>query len=293
VSNAQTLEELNGQESQQSLRPVHRYLQKHNATRPWLEVAHRFGVTSAFWLVASSLLGLGDRHCGNIMVRDDGSLVHLDYGYILGSDPKLQKILQTIGCAGAIRVDLQDILDILGPSEEDAFWKPLRLTFKVLRSHARLLIEQLQIFQELFPQDLDVPSFISQSCYADKSDEKASDMFVEFVQRCSQSNYVSLVDMAHAQAQKQLLSKAVATAASGFGSFVTSTLQGLEYADNCKVCRCLFARTWMECFDCAWRYHCRKCQSSVCRRCLAFEKNELRGTCLLCVQQAAQESHEF
>ena len=40
----------------------------------------------AFWTVTTFLLGVGDRHLENIMIRRDGILFHIDYGFVFGAD---------------------------------------------------------------------------------------------------------------------------------------------------------------------------------------------------------------
>ena len=44
----------------------------------------RFQETLAAWCIITLLLGVGDRHMNNIMARPDGTLFHIDYGYVLG-----------------------------------------------------------------------------------------------------------------------------------------------------------------------------------------------------------------
>jgi len=88
--------------------------------------------STAAYCVISYLLGFGDRHLDNIMVTDDGYLFHIDYGYILGDDPKL--LLSSFqGDSMTIRLT-PEIVDTLGGINSETYKRFQVLCAKIYNS---------------------------------------------------------------------------------------------------------------------------------------------------------------
>ncbi|KYQ91670.1 phosphatidylinositol 3-kinase [Tieghemostelium lacteum] len=88
VENATTLNNINNnnKDSQWRMGTYLHYCQ--TAQGQQVDVKKVFSVSLATWIIITHLLGVGDRHDENVMVTNTGQIFHIDYGFILGREPK-------------------------------------------------------------------------------------------------------------------------------------------------------------------------------------------------------------
>lgn len=126
------------------------YIIEHNKDETVQTVKDRFIKSCAAYCVITYLLGIGDRHLDNIMITKKGELFHIDFGYILGLDPKI------IGTP-AIRISM-DIVEALGgqnSSDYRKFCEMCATVYSCLRRHVNLFVNMMHVLI-----DTDQPSII-------------------------------------------------------------------------------------------------------------------------------------
>ena len=91
------------------------------------------------------ILAVGDRHLDNIMLKTDtGCLVHIDFGYIFGKEPK-QNVPN-------IRVTRAMVDAMGGPTSKyyNQFKNLAGQAFNILRRHANLILALLKLMAQVY-----------------------------------------------------------------------------------------------------------------------------------------------
>jgi len=88
----------------------------------------------AGYCVITYLLSVGDRHLDNLLLQQDGKLFHIDFGYILGRDPKPYPPPMKI---------TKDMVEAMGGQQSDEmrrFRSHCFSAFLILRKNANLIL---------------------------------------------------------------------------------------------------------------------------------------------------------
>jgi hypothetical protein len=105
-------------------------------------IKERFAKSLAISSCFSYVLGLGDRHANNIMVSNNGNIIHIDYGYIL-ENPIHSNIVNN----PIIRIS-GEMIDFLGGWNSeyyDLFKKYTIQVFDILRLYSNIIINYYNI----------------------------------------------------------------------------------------------------------------------------------------------------
>ena len=89
VTNAETLASIHVKESGAisqffSKEPIKNWIEKNKVNVSSEEAIDNFLISNVAYCLATFVLGIGDRHNDNIMIKNNGELFHIDFGHFLG-----------------------------------------------------------------------------------------------------------------------------------------------------------------------------------------------------------------
>jgi phosphatidylinositol-4,5-bisphosphate 3-kinase len=174
-----------------------KYFQKHNPDKAITTARMIFRKSSAGYAVATSVLGVADRHPGNIMVQQDGHFFHIDYGHFLGNWKVKCKVKREDGsfhfspaCAHAI-----------GDGEERRlFEEEAKTALEILRKNSKLLISLFLLMLGTGIPELREPGdimYMKKRLYMDMTSEQAAAEFEQLIKDSIVSTVTKINNLCH------------------------------------------------------------------------------------------------
>jgi phosphatidylinositol 3-kinase len=161
------------------------------------QVLDTFARSCAGYCVITYVLGIGDRHLDNLLLTTDGRLFHVDFGYIMGRDPKPfpppMKLCKEMvdGMGGANSVYYKN------------FVSKCCQAYSILRRHSKLLMSLLRLasdanIKDFKEQDAELALLkVQQKLQSDSSDAKAEQDFVALINESTSALFPVVMEKLH------------------------------------------------------------------------------------------------
>ncbi|KAG7377201.1 hypothetical protein PHYPSEUDO_012034 [Phytophthora pseudosyringae] len=194
------------------------FLHHYNGHRTLSDISSSFRESLAAYTVITFLLGVGDRHADNVMLTKDGILFHIDYGFILGKDPKpLQP---------PMRLD-HYMIEALGGTQTQQFEQFKQLcviAFNCLRRHVSLFMIMLTLVVKALPEitdfgvnytQSDLEAFVIERFLPGQSDDEAATaLMLRMEGKLNERIGLKLSDFVHAHSNEKTVSKGMTSVSS-------------------------------------------------------------------------------
>lgn len=165
-----------------------------NSHRLVSDVLRRYMQSLVMYTLQNYFIGLGDRHLQNIMITADGSIFHIDFGYILGDEVHLT--------SSEIKIST-DMIEALGGEGGDGLYSEyLDLCARgttILRKHYVLFYLLLQNGTN----NRRVNRFIQNRFQPRQTDQTAADSIVSVIKSSSEGYGGYVVDFFHYHSQEK------------------------------------------------------------------------------------------
>ncbi|KAG8747309.1 Phosphatidylinositol (PI) 3-kinase [Ceratobasidium sp. 414] len=153
------------------------YLRAHNADEGSVgtygvkkDVIETFIRSCAGYCVVTYILGVGDRHLDNLLVTPDGHFFHVDFGYILGRDPK------PFPPPVKVCKEMVDAMGGAGSAHYAKFKNYCFTAFSILRKSANLILNLVALMVDANIPDIkhrDVHEQVQEKFRLDLTEEEA------------------------------------------------------------------------------------------------------------------------
>ena len=172
------------------------------------DVMETYVRSCAGYCIITYLLGVGDRHLDNLLLTRKGNLFHIDFGYILGRDPK--------PFPPPMKLSREMVEGMGGVNSEhyQKFQKFCYTAFQILREHANLILNLFTLMVDATIPDIALEpdktvKKVQDKFRLDLSDEEAVHYIQGLIDVSATAVMASLVEQVHKFAQVCLISISV------------------------------------------------------------------------------------
>lgn len=165
------------------------------------EIMKTYLLSNAGYAVATYLLAIGDRHLENLMLTNNGNMFHLDFGFILGNNPKSKGVWWV----PPIRIN-KHMVQGMGGMKSSNFERFRSMTidaFLYLRNYRHFILNILVMMVDASIPDLPLNDFqsvmskMNQRFLPDLSNEEARARFTEIIDESVNAQFAEFMEVGH------------------------------------------------------------------------------------------------
>ncbi|XP_064408941.1 phosphatidylinositol 4,5-bisphosphate 3-kinase catalytic subunit alpha isoform isoform X2 [Latimeria chalumnae] len=180
---------------------LHHWLKDKNKGEAYDAAIDLFTRSCAGYCVATFILGIGDRHNSNIMVKDDGQLFHIDFGHFL--DHKKKKFgykrerVPFVLTQDFLIVISRGVQECTKTKDFERFQEMCYKAYLAIRQHANLFINLFSMMlgsgmPEL--QSFDDIAYLRKTLALDKSEQEALEYFTKQMNDAHHGGWTTKMD---------------------------------------------------------------------------------------------------